>query len=396
PVKQYEPFFSATHLYESEREVTDAGVSSVLFYDPVERVVATLHPNHTYEKVVFDAWQQTTYDVNDTVAPSGLQTGDPRTDPDIAAFVAEFFNSQPATWQTWYDQRIGNALGAAERDAAQKAAVHADTPTVAHVDVLGRVFVTVAHNRYVRNSAVVDEYYATRTELDIEGNQRSVSDALGRVVMRYDYDLLSNRIHQSSMEAGERWLLGDATGKPIRMWDSRRFLRRLTYDELRRITGLYVTENGQERLAERTIYGEGQGDANNHRTQVYRLYDAAGIVTNVAYDFKGNLKQSRRELLPNYKTATDWLQNPSARDGTFTSSTTYDALNRPLTATSPDGSIYRPTFNEANLLDKADVRLRGAAAATAFVSNIDYNAKGQRERIQYGNGAASRSICCPL
>ena len=45
------------------------GVSPVLFYDPVERVVATLHPNHTYEKVVFDPWQQTTYDVNDTCAP---------------------------------------------------------------------------------------------------------------------------------------------------------------------------------------------------------------------------------------------------------------------------------------------------------------------------------------
>ena len=30
------------------------GVSPILFYDPAERVVATLHPNHTYEKVVFD------------------------------------------------------------------------------------------------------------------------------------------------------------------------------------------------------------------------------------------------------------------------------------------------------------------------------------------------------
>ena len=42
----------------------------MLFYDPLERVVATLHPNHTYEKVVFDPWQQATWDVNDTV-PSG-------------------------------------------------------------------------------------------------------------------------------------------------------------------------------------------------------------------------------------------------------------------------------------------------------------------------------------
>ena len=55
------------------------GVSPILFYDPVEHVVATLHPNNTYEKVVFDPWQQVTWDVNDTVLL------DPRDDPTCAA-----------------------------------------------------------------------------------------------------------------------------------------------------------------------------------------------------------------------------------------------------------------------------------------------------------------------
>src|SRR5262249_43493641 len=172
PVKQYEPFFSSTHLYEGEREMTDAGVSPVLFYDPVERVIATLHPNHTYEKVVFDPWQQTTYDVNDTV------TLDPRTDDDIAGYVTLYFDTQPATWQTWHAQRIGNQMGAAERDAAQKAAVHADTPTVAHLDTLGRLFLTIADNGVDQNG--VPQKYATRVVLDIEGNQREVIDARGR------------------------------------------------------------------------------------------------------------------------------------------------------------------------------------------------------------------------
>jgi RHS repeat-associated protein len=71
----------------------------------------------------------------------------------------------------------------------------------------------------------------------------------------------------------------------------------------------------------------------------------------------------------------------------FTNSTTYDALNRPLTVTTPDNSVYHPTFNEANLLDKVDLKLRGAAASTPFVTNIDYDAKGQRKLIAYGNGA---------
>src|SRR5215210_3370288 len=146
PVRQYEPFFSATHLYEPEREMTDTGVSPVLFYDPLERVVATLHPNHTYEKVVFDPWRQTTYDVNDTVAASAAQTGDPRTDEDIEGYVREFFKTQPNTWRTWHAQRIGNQMGASERAAAQRAAAHADTPTVAHLDARGRHFLTLADN----------------------------------------------------------------------------------------------------------------------------------------------------------------------------------------------------------------------------------------------------------
>ncbi|TFH46275.1 MAG: hypothetical protein E4G94_02735, partial [ANME-2 cluster archaeon] len=44
PVRKYEPFFDDTHEFRFGKEV---GVSSILFYDPVERVMATLHPNNT-------------------------------------------------------------------------------------------------------------------------------------------------------------------------------------------------------------------------------------------------------------------------------------------------------------------------------------------------------------
>ena len=67
PVRQYEPFFSPAERRHRFEFGVQVGVSPILFYDPVERVVAMLHPNHTYEKVVFDPWRQETYDVNDTV-----------------------------------------------------------------------------------------------------------------------------------------------------------------------------------------------------------------------------------------------------------------------------------------------------------------------------------------
>jgi hypothetical protein len=62
----------------------------------------------------------------------------------------------------------------------------------------------------------------------------------------------------------------------------------------------------------------------------------------------------------------------------------------------PDHSIYHATFNEANLLEKVDVNLCGAPVATPFVTNIDYDAKGQRVLIEYGNGVRTDYAYDPL
>jgi RHS repeat-associated protein len=381
PVRQYEPFFSATNEFEFART---AGVSPVLFYDPVGRVVATLHPNHTWEKVVFDPWRQETWDVNDTV----LQN-DPKNDPD----VGEFFRRLPDAeyLPTWGAQRMGGAMGAREQNAATRAAMHAETPTVTQFDTLGRPFLTAAHNRFERNGETVEERYETRVNLDIEGAQREVSDARSRIVMRYDYDMLGNQIHSSSMEASERWTLNDVAGAPIRSWDGRGHVFRTEYDELRRparsfVTGADASDPDRTILFEQTVYGEGQGDAFNHRGRVFQVFDAAGVVTSHAYDFKGNLLRGSRQLSVNYRGAADWSMSPALESEVFTSDTIYDALNRPVILTTPDNSRIRPFYNEANLLERVEAHLRGAEAATTFVNDIDYNARGQRELIEYGAG----------
>ncbi len=431
PIRQYEPFFSATHLHELEREMTDTGVSPVLFYDPAVRVVATLHPNHTYEKVVFDPWQQTTYDVNDTVAASGEQTGDPHTDPDIADYVKAYFETQSDDWQTWYAQRQRGGLGPQEQAAAEKAAAHADTPATAYFDTLGRPFLTVEHNKVVcpnHNLDGTEEKFSTRVELDIEGNQRTVIDAKERVVMRYDYYMAGsgeneegadNLVHQASMEAGARWMLNDVTGNPIRSWDSRGFLRRVNYDALRRPIALYVSDNGQaEFLAEKSVYGETPSvlevpELTNHRGKPYRVYDSAGMVTSEAYDFKGNLLRGSRQFCRDYKKVADWQQDPELEEERFYSSTCYDALSRPVQMIAPhsdkDGvkcNILCPGYNKANLLVRVDAwlqqvdepqdLLKPANADLHAVSNIDYNAKGQRIRIEYGNSAVTSYKNDPL
>jgi len=104
------------------------------------------------ESVRFAPWREETWDVNDTV-----DVTDPSTDPDVGGFFARL----PAeAWSpTWHAARSTGALGALERAAAEKALVHAGTPTVAHLDALRRAFVTVEHNRIVRNGAPVDDLY---------------------------------------------------------------------------------------------------------------------------------------------------------------------------------------------------------------------------------------------
>jgi RHS repeat-associated protein len=418
PVRQYEPYFSATHRFEFAKIV---GVSPILFYDPVERVVATLHPNNTYEKVVFDPWQQKTYDVNDTIA------GDPRTDTDISGYVGKYFKQQPGDWKTWLAQRGVDPLAPppdtpgldSEKKAAVRSLPHDNTPTTAFFDTLGRTFLTIAHNKFERGTngavAIIEEKHRTRVVFDIEGNQREVRDERKndqsipeeRIVMRYDYDMLGNRIKQVSMEAGTRWLVNNVAGKTIRTWDSRGFQRRMTCDALQRPLELFVIDaSGKTFLAEKTEYGESRPNPamTNHRLKPWKVYDGAGVVESDSYDFKGNLILSKRQLLSDYKAQVDWTQNPQIENETFTNRMIMDALNRPIQIIAPHRAgtklnVIQLVYNEANLLEREEVWLGQAAepaglldqntASQHAVKNINYNAKGQREFIEYGNGVTT-------
>jgi RHS repeat-associated protein len=406
PVRQYEPFFSQLPLGQQFEFGVQVGISPILCYDPVERVVTTIHPNHTYEKVVFDPWHQQTSDVNDTV----LQA-DPTSDPDVGDFFQRLPKSDYSP--SWYALRTDPAyaaqaaqlwpdptIRAAEAAAATKASAHANTPGTAYVDALGRPFLTITDNAAYGK-------YSTRIELDIQGLQRFVTDALDRKVMTYDYDMLGNRIHQASMEAGERWMLNDTTGKAIRAWDTRGHNFRTAHDPARRPVGLYVQGTdpaksdlrtlAAEVLFQKLTYGENQPNDQtlNLRTRVFQTSGGVGVVTNMghssltnqdeAYDFKGNLLRRSRQFVADYKALPNWAATPALAPDVFTSSTKYDALNRAISGVSPDGSVVTPTYNEANFLEAVSVNLQGAVTATPFITNIDYDAKGQRAFIEYGN-----------
>ena len=226
-----------------------------------------------------------------------------------------------------------------------------------------------------------------------------------RVIVRYDYDMLGNRIHQASMEAGERWTLADVVGKVLHVWDSRDQHLRTAYDALRRPANAFLTQgSGAELLIGRTIYGESQPtpETKNLRAKVFQVFDQAGVVTTGLYDFKGNALESERQLARDYKNILNWAVAVPMEADVYLSRTAYDALNRESELIDPDNSVIRPEFNEANMLERLEVNLRGALddegepVWTTFVHDIDYDAKGLRTLIDYGNGVRTTYTYDPL
>ncbi len=443
PVRRFEPFFSPTHTFERDASV---GVSSLSFYDPLGRVVAVLHADRTYEKSVFDAWDHTTYDPNDLVAPRHDQTGDPRTDPDVSPVVADYFTGVDLVgWKTWYQRRIDGSLGAAERDNATKAAAHADTPTVVALDPLGRSFVTIRRNRTVCQGHPLDgveSSVASRQTLDIEGNPLVVRDAdveataadgstvvdpLGRVIGRSSFSLAGAKLRQETLDAGRRWSLMDVLGKPILSWDDRGHVSRTEYDVLRRpirqfVIGARPAQPDVEVLVERIVYGEQEpDDVGNRRGRASRHLDQAGLSIIEGFDFKGNPGVSRRRLTSDHRTGPDWsavdatipvdagqrlveasfraASLPLLESREYVADCSYDALNRQTAVVQPHldgtaGATVRYSYNEGGLLSRielVDGASGGGGAPLAVVGEVRYNARGQRERIDYGNGVRTVS-----
>jgi RHS repeat-associated protein len=395
PVRSYEPFFTATPGFEFARAV---GVSPVLFYDPVGRVVATLHPDDSYDKTVFEPWHQDTWDGNDTVLL------DPSNDPDVAGYADRYLSmlsERPGGWATWYAQRISGALGPAAQRAAEQTVPHASTPARAWLDTLGRTFLTVEHNRVpADDDHMADQYCRTRSLLDIQGNAHEIRDALGRAVMRYGYTMTSAPVTHAGMDTGGDLLLPDVTGKPVYSRNSRGIAFRTEYDELRRPVRTYVSSPGitGQALQTRIEYGESLSDAaaRNLRTHVAEQHDGAGVAINEAYDFKGNLLHTRRHFTAHYRDVIDWTSHVPLEERSYPGRTSYDALNRPTSITMPDHSVLSPSYNEASQVDRIDGRLRGADQTTTFVERIDYNARGQRTLISHGNGSVCEYSYDPL
>jgi RHS repeat-associated protein len=356
PVKQYEPYFSDLHEYEDEEALEKWGVSPLVTYDPVGRVTRVDYPDETFETFQRDAWTESAFDKNDN------DVGGP----------------------------------------------HENTPTTSHLDPLGRPFLVDQHNGG-------SEHLLTRVVMDLEGAVRVVRDAFDRETATFVYSMGGQLLKETNIDAGEHRSFANVMGSQIRRWDDGAPTRvhRFAYDALERPTHRWVSvASATEVLLQRMYYGESAATplVNNLRGQLILAYDAAGQTKNVAFDFRGRLVETTRRLAEVYDAEPDWsaldaVTSPATAESTaasaletenFIETRAFDALGRPTLVTTHDDSETRPTYNEAGLLETVEVRVRGAGTWTSFVDDIDYDEKGRRTRIAYGNGTATDYTYDPL
>jgi RHS repeat-associated protein len=401
PVKQYEPYFTETHVYAEPEEV---GVTSIMYYDAPGRLIRTEMPDGSYSRLEFTPWYMSAYDQNDT--------------------LIEHNNK-------WYLDN-STSVDVAKQTAAKEALVYTNTPAQTFLDSLGREVIAIAHNKWKTvddfgTATTHEEKYLTYTKLDAEGKPLWIKDARGNLVMQYVfpyaidnrteptnyvpcYDIAGNLLFQHSMDAGDKWMINDAAGKPFYSWDNRAQTIKMEYDKLHRPTKTWLHKNSTPSpiLVGLEIYGEnilvnGKTDIQlNLRGKAFKHYDQSGCITNTDYDFKENLLTVHRRLSKeiktgnSYQTEIDWNvpdTNTLLEAEAFEQTTVYNALNRMTLLNSwhnatISASIYTPEYNKQGALKAEKLEIRGELKP--IIKNIAYNAKGQKLKITYGNETVTK------
>lgn len=451
PVKQYEPYFSVDAACSAEGDIhEEVGVTPLMFYDAPGRLVRTDLPDGTFSRVEFSPWHVANFDANDSVMTS------------------EWYRDRGAP-----DPRLMLPAGSSpDTRAAWLAAQHADTPSLTILDSLGRDVITIEHNRVDSPAGPLtlggrphrDEFYLTFSKLDAEGKPLWIRDARGNLVVQYvlpnrpppaalpisntaeptnftpAYDLAGNLIFQHSMDAGDRWMLNDAAGKPMLAWDFNQHhdvtnnaivdegrVYSTDYDALHRPVAAWLAVDARPRhMIERFEYVDAtqngpfpSANAARNRNlcgQLYRHYDASGLVQVERIDFNGNVVETRRQLTKDHTSSRpDWQANPSSQlePESFTKLAEHDAVGRLArlynwhrpTSTDKRVAVYEPEYNERGLLVRE--RLIVGAARNSVTSgqryvaiastqgndaiaDITYNAKGQKVAVTLGSGTITR------
>jgi len=369
PVKQYEPYYLDTYEYVDNKTLNYFGVSPTLYYDPLERVICVETAKRFFSKVEFNPWSEKNYDENDTVKDSN--------------FYKNFLENYPAN--PTEEQRN-------EKDALTKATEFDDTPVIQILDSLGNTFLLndnglISYFKYDIKGRVIES-------IDPRLYTSNLTKGTTYYNFKYQYPMSGDTPWvEDSADGGITLNFNNVFGNLLWNLSPRNFEQIIDYDELQRKSeirtkgikndGTIVTDN----LVEKYTYGESQANPedNNLRGKLYQLQDQSGIITNSKYNLQGNILESDREFTQTYDNYINWDENIQLERENYARKFTFNAIQKLITETTPDGSIKTNNYNRLGLLEKISVTLPDNTEQP-IINNIEYNAKGQRIAIAYANG----------
>ena len=245
------------------------------------------------------------------------------------------------------------------------ASPHSDTPKTLTYDGLERLV-------GVREVNIVDgavETYDTGYVYDPLGNLIQITDAQGNV-KTMQYDALSRKVYMDDPDRNEMFYEYDDAGNLVQTRDAKGQVVRYTYDAANRPLSEHWEMHDGSADVYNAIYhydadlSPQHPDARNTLGQIVWIEDQAGAI-HFSYDPRGNTVGQIRHF--------------GAEDLTFVTRMGYDAMDRLVELTYPDGAVVHYEYNERGLLE----RIPG------FVEGVDYTASGQRDSIAYPNGVGT-------
>lgn len=356
PTKQYEPFFYPKHEFTDHEKLQQFGFATEIKYDALGRTVKTTLPDNTYSKVIIGAWKTSQFDANDTIVENELY--------------------QLST----FDEH--------EQRAIAQAKEHAGTPTILHLDALGREVIVEEVGK--------DESRISITEFDFYNNPVKTIDPRKIVAFQYSYDRAGNLLHEKSADAGEKWTFQNAMGLPLHYWDGRGLHQTTVYDAYNR--PLKIIADGldgyDQKIMEHWVYGDNHTEQNANGLPIFH-YDQAGRQNYQLYDPGGTPLVFLRQVAKDFKTEPDWIvldDNLSNDDDLlnpklFITRIELDALERPVREDLADGTTRKYNYHLSGGLQSLKVNSAdGIWRDKEILSDSTYNAKGQKTAEDYGNG----------
>lgn len=270
-------------------------------------------------------------------------------------------------------QFLGYAVEESDREDTDSASPHFATPTRTVRDA--RDNVTEVHQR-LSGSTIVAAY-----QYDIFSQLRGVrlsGGSAGSVIIRYFYDLLEHRIRVEHQDANAVRIIFNAAGQEAFRSDALGRVTETRYDVAGRRLERRFPSTSEPSITYRYCDTAGTCHAGrNLKGRVMEITDGGGTVA-LSYDARGNVSRHERTwdeggIPKSY--AVDFKHDSSDR----LTHTTYPQL---LPGVSRLELEHR--YNEANLLEGMDLRMAGVV--TPLLSDIDYDVRGMRTKIVYGNG----------